>query len=82
MARLFRDYPEAVARTVEIAEACSFSLDELRYEYPVDPVADGRTPQQELARLTRIGAAEHYPDGVPDRVRAQISRKPGTRLSG
>ncbi len=75
MARLFRDYPEAVARTVEIAEACTFSLDELRYEYPVDPVPDDRTPQQELARLTRIGAAEHYPDGVPDRVRTQIEHE-------
>ena len=75
MARLFHDYPEAVARTVEITEACPFSLDELRYEYPVDPVAGGRTPQQELARLTRIGAAEHYPEGVPDRVRAQVEHE-------
>jgi error-prone DNA polymerase len=75
MARLFRDHPEAVARSVEIAEACTFNLDELRYEYPVDPVAGGRTPQEELARLTRIGAAEHYPDGVPDRVGAQIEHE-------
>ncbi len=75
MARLFRDYPEAVAHTVEIAEACSFSLDELRYEYPIDPVPDGCTPQQELTRLTRIGAAEHYPDGAPDRVRIQVEHE-------
>ena len=34
MARLFRDHPEAVARTLEVADQCTFSLDELRYEYP------------------------------------------------
>ena len=52
MARLFQDYPEAIAHSVEIAEARRFDLDELRYEYPIDPVPDGRTPQEELARLT------------------------------
>ena len=50
---LFRDHPDAITRTVEIARACTFSLDELRYEYPVDPVPDGRTPRDELVRLTR-----------------------------
>ncbi len=75
MARLFRDYPQALAATLAVAERCRFSLDELRYEYPVDPVPDGRTPQQELARLTQIGAAERYPDGVPARVAAQIDHE-------
>jgi len=51
MARLFRRWPEAVARTLEIAAACTFSLDELSYEYPVEFVPEGRTPQEELARL-------------------------------
>ena len=37
MARLFVGHPEALARTLEIADACRFSLDELRYEYPIDP---------------------------------------------
>ncbi|MGH7125699.1 MAG: PHP domain-containing protein, partial [Stellaceae bacterium] len=45
MARLFRKYPAAVARTAEIARRCRFSLDELRYEYP-DEAADGLTPQE------------------------------------
>ena len=48
MARLFARFPEAVARTLEIAEACSFSLDELRYEYPDEPVPPGKTAQQHL----------------------------------
>jgi len=75
MARLFADHPDAVRRTVEIAEACRFSLDELRYEYPADPVASGLTPQQELERLTAEGAAMHYPAGVPLAVRAQIDHE-------
>jgi error-prone DNA polymerase len=74
MARLFRRWPEALAATLEIAERCCFSLDELRYEYP-DEAPPGTTPQAELARLTAIGAAERYPDGVPEKVRAQIDHE-------
>ncbi len=75
MARLFRDHPDAIARTIEIAEACRFSLEELRYEYPVDPVPAGRTPQQELERLAWKGANLRYPGGVPDKVRAQVAHE-------
>jgi error-prone DNA polymerase len=74
MTRLFRDYPGAVARTVELADACAFSLDELRYEYP-DEVADGIDPQDRLAELTWAGAAEMYPDGVPAKVRATLEHE-------
>ena len=65
MARLFRDCPEAVGRTMEIVEQCRFSLDELRYEYPVDPVPEGMTPQSRLAQLARDGAAERAFVGSP-----------------
>ena len=57
MARLFRDCPQALESTLEIAERCRFSLDELRYDYPVQDSYDGRTPDEELARLTWAGAA-------------------------
>jgi error-prone DNA polymerase len=72
MARLFRRHPEAVMRTMEIAGRCAFSLDELRYEYPDDEAPPGTTPQEELARLSWLGAAKRYPDGIPDAVRTQI----------
>ncbi|EWY40071.1 DNA polymerase [Skermanella stibiiresistens SB22] len=75
MARLFRRHPDAVARTVEIAEACVFSLDELRYEYPDEITTAGRTTQAELAHLTALGAAERYPDGVPAKVQAAIDHE-------
>ena len=75
MTRLFANHREAVARSVEIAERIRFSLDELRYEYPVEPVPEGRTGQQELERLAWAGAAERYPRGVPEKVKAQIAHE-------
>jgi error-prone DNA polymerase len=68
MARLFAGHPEAVTRTLEIAESCRFSLDELRYEYPDEPIPEGRTPDEYLTALTWQGAAGRYPDGIPKTV--------------
>ena len=77
MTRLFADYPDAVARTVELAERCRFSLDELRYEYPAEPVPHGRSAQEELARLTWLGAHERYgaeiEAGVGDLLRHELA---------
>jgi error-prone DNA polymerase len=75
MARLFAAYPDAVARTVEIAGRIGFSLDELSYDYPAELAADGRTPQDELVRLTRAGVATRYPTGLPAKVAAQIEHE-------
>ncbi|PWC36785.1 DNA polymerase [Azospirillum sp. TSO22-1] len=75
MARLFRQAPEAVERTLEIVEACSFSLGDLRYEYPDEIAEDGRPPQERLVELTWKGAAERYGDGVPDTVAASLERE-------
>jgi error-prone DNA polymerase len=72
MARLFRDHPQAVRRTLDVLEQCCFSLDELRYEYPDEITHEGRSPQEELELLTWRGAAERYPQGVPEKVKASI----------
>ena len=56
MARLFKGYEDAVARTIEIADACRFSLDELVYEYPDEPTPPGKSPQAHLEDLTWEGA--------------------------
>ena len=55
-----------------IAEACRFSLDTLAYDYPIERAPHGLAPQDALARLSWEGAAARYPDGVPEKVRAQI----------
>ena len=75
MARLFSRYPEALARTVEIAARCRFSLDELAYQYPEEATMPGLTPQQALEKLTFEGAAERYPEGVPDKVAAILTHE-------
>jgi error-prone DNA polymerase len=75
MARLFRGHEAAVERTVEIANACRFSLDELKYEYPDEPIPAGTSAQAHLEALTWQGAAERYPDGLSDKVRATVARE-------
>ncbi|WP_395687778.1 error-prone DNA polymerase [Aestuariivirga sp.] len=75
MARLFRDHPQAIANTLAIAGACRFSLDELRYEYPEEPVPPGTTPQAHLAHLAWEGAARRYPQGIPPKVGRSITRE-------
>ena len=77
MARLFENFPEAIARTVEIAKACHFSLGELKYEYPDEPVPEGKTAQQHLEDLTWAGAQDRYPkdkypEGIPDDVAKRL----------
>ncbi|TPI10297.1 DNA polymerase III subunit alpha [Mesorhizobium sp. B4-1-3] len=68
MHRLFARYPEALARTTEIADRCRFSLDELAYQYPEERDDPSLTPHQALEKLTWQGAATRYPEGVPDSV--------------
>ncbi|MEZ5812608.1 MAG: error-prone DNA polymerase [Rhizobiaceae bacterium] len=72
MARLFAGHEAALAETVNFAGRLSFSLDELKYNYPQECFGEGATPQQELERLAWLGAAKKYPDGVPNRIKAQI----------
>ncbi len=64
MARLFRGHQNAVERGLEIVDRCRFSLDELRYEYPEEPVPEGQTPQQRLVELTWQGATERFCSSV------------------
>ena len=75
MAALFKGYEYALDATMEIVEACRFSLDELKYEYPDEPVPTGKTPQQHLVDLAWQGAHWRYPDGVPKKVQQAIARE-------
>jgi len=75
MAELFARAPEAIRRTVEIADRCAFSLEELRYEYPEELAPAGQTPLEYLTRLTWEGARGRYPGGVPDKVRQLVEHE-------
>ena len=72
---LFADDPAAVARSVEVAERCRFSLSELHYRYPSERLPDGMTSAQWLRRLTLSGARRRYGGTVPADVEAQINRE-------
>ena len=76
LARLQELYPAALLEeTVRIAERCSFTLEELRYEYPEEIVPAGETPTSHLRRLTEEGCARRWPDGVPAAVREGIEHE-------
>ncbi|MDF2813014.1 MAG: dnaE2 [Microvirga sp.] len=71
MIRLLERHPGAVARTAEIVKRCTFSLDELAYQYPAE-TDEGETAQEKLERLTWEGAQKRYPNGVPSKVALQL----------
>jgi error-prone DNA polymerase len=65
MARLFRDCPEALEESLHLLERIDFKLDELRYEYPHEPVPEGWTAQDWLEHLVMKKAQEKCPEGIP-----------------
>ena len=74
--RLRELYPAPLlAQTLKIAERCTFSLEELRYEYPEEIVPAGATPASHLHALTMRGCAQRWPAGVPPAVRANIEHE-------
>ncbi|HEY8360797.1 MAG TPA: error-prone DNA polymerase, partial [Ramlibacter sp.] len=74
--RLAAIYPaELLERTLEVMDRCTFSLDEIKYQYPLETVPAGLTPRQALRRFTIEGARKRYPQGVPWRVRKQLVRE-------
>jgi error-prone DNA polymerase len=77
MARLFRLWPDAVARSVEIAGRCRFSLDELAYQYPHETGASGLSAQAMLEKLTFEGARRRYPEGLPEAVEKSLRHELG-----
>ncbi|HZY51972.1 MAG TPA: error-prone DNA polymerase [Reyranella sp.] len=74
MERLFRRHPHAISRIREIVDLCKFSLDQLRYQYPV-MYEGGETPMQKLERLTWKGAARRFPEGVPEKVVTNLRKE-------
>ncbi|MDB5797808.1 MAG: error-prone polymerase [Paucimonas sp.] len=69
--------PAALAETVRLAQRCTFSLDELRYEYPDELVPPGDTPAGYLRRESYIGAHRRFPGGIPANVQAQLEHELG-----
>ncbi|MBA3812536.1 MAG: error-prone DNA polymerase, partial [Caulobacteraceae bacterium] len=72
MARLFARWPDAVARTAQVAGRIGFDLGRLKYEYPDEPVPPGKSAIQHLTDLAWAGAAWRYPEGVPETVKTTL----------
>jgi len=75
MARLFRDYPEAIAETLRFHERIAFDLEDLKYEYPHEPVPEGWEPMAWLKHLVAEGAAEKWPEGMPAKVEKMLDEE-------
>src|ERR1700688_4234424 len=75
MARLFRELPEAIAETMRFADRITFSLDQLKYQYPDEPVPPGKTAQQHLEDLTWAGVDKYFSSGVDDVLRATLRKE-------
>ncbi|MET4255772.1 error-prone DNA polymerase [Bradyrhizobium sp. S3.12.5] len=77
MARLFRDFPEAIAETMRFADKIDFSLDQLKYQYPDEPVPPGKTAQGHLEDLTWAGVDKYFGgiDNVDAKLRATLHKE-------
>jgi error-prone DNA polymerase len=75
MARLFRDIPEAIAETMRFADRISFSLDQLKYQYPDEPVPPGKTAQQHLEDLTWEGVNKYFSNNIEETLRATLRKE-------
>src|SRR5579863_2916391 len=75
MARLFRDAPEAIAETMRFASLIHFSLAQLKYQYPDEPVPPGKTAQRHLEDLTWQGAHRRFPIRIPPKTKKVLHKE-------
>ena len=75
MSDLFRPLPHALRESMTILKEIAFSLDQLRYDYPEEPLGESTSPQAALERLTAEGVKSRYPDGVPEKVSKTLAHE-------
>jgi error-prone DNA polymerase len=75
MARLFRDVPEAIAETMRFAGRVHFSLAQLKYQYPDEPVPPGKTAQRHLEDLTWAGAHKKFPVRISPKTKKVLHKE-------
>ncbi|WP_114767415.1 error-prone DNA polymerase [Vibrio rhodolitus] len=73
--KLFK--PEWLQQSVQIAKRCTFSLSELKYEYPSELIPDGETPMSYLRKLVAYGKQLRFPHGVPEDIEQTIEKELG-----
>jgi error-prone DNA polymerase len=75
MVRLFGDAPEAIAETMRFAGRIRFSLDQLKYQYPDEPVPPGKTAQRHLEDLTWQGAHRRFPIRISPKTKKVLHKE-------
>ncbi len=75
MTALFAAAPEAMAETIRFANRIAFTLEDLKYNYPHEPVPPGKTAQQHLEDLSWEGALRRYHGVVSDEVRKILKKE-------
>ncbi|TRU62854.1 MAG: error-prone DNA polymerase, partial [Microcystis aeruginosa Ma_QC_Ch_20071001_M135] len=74
--RLAQTFPsQLLAETLNVAARCSFSIDELKYQYPSEVVPPGHTAASYLRQATYEGAGRRWPAGIPETVQQQIEHE-------
>ncbi|MEG8014879.1 error-prone DNA polymerase [Sphingomonas sp. 22R3R2A-7] len=72
IARLFRDRPDAVAESARLLSRIAFTLDDLKYEYPHEPIPAGWDAHDWLEHLVWQIALERYDYRVPEKMLALL----------
>jgi len=75
MNKLYADAPDMLQNTLTVADACSFSYDQIRYRYPSETLPSGMTESQFLRQVTWQGADLRFPEGIPQDVKVQLERE-------
>lgn len=73
----YGDFPNAIKRTIEIAERCEFRLSELSYRYPPEVVPEGYSAMGWLREIVERELPVRYPEGVPPKVQMQLTHELG-----
>ncbi len=73
MARLFKTHPAAIAETQNLLAQINFTLDELAYHYPDEPVPKGWSPQQWLEKLAYDAADAQGGGAAPEELKSKIA---------
>jgi error-prone DNA polymerase len=69
-------YPEKwLANTHSLAQQFTFSLEELRYQYPAELVPEGYTPTSYLRERVEEGIKIRFPEGITSEIRQTIEKE-------
>jgi len=75
LSSLFRSHPEWIRATKDFAQLCDFSLDELRYHYPMEWLPEGHTSDSYLRELVQKGSARRFGPTPSSKVSQQIEHE-------